>query len=64
MTYTLTLAILQENFASHSSKSEAENGPEIVMVVIYISPDQNMDGIIIFIHGNLIIDTIAGSALL
>lgn len=46
------------------AKCEAESGQEIVVVAIYISPNQNINKIIQFIHQNLLIYTKAGSALL
>jgi len=45
-------------------KCEAESGQEIIVVAIYISPNQNINKIIQFIHQNLLIYTEAGSALL
>ena len=45
-------------------RCEAENGQVIVMVAIYISPNQSVKKIIEFIHENLLAYTEAGSALL
>ena len=45
-------------------RCEAENGQVIVMIVIYISPNQSVKKIIEFIHENLLAYTEAGSALL
>lgn len=45
-------------------KFEAESGQEIVVVAIYISPNQNINKIIQFIHQNLLIYTKVGSTLL
>ena len=46
------------------AKCEAENGLIIIIVAIYISPNQSVNKIIEFIHENLLIYTTAGSALL
>jgi hypothetical protein len=46
------------------AKCETENERIVIIVVIYISPNQNVNKIIEFIHENLHIYTIAGSALL
>lgn len=46
------------------AKCEAENGLPIIIVAIYISPNQSVNKIIEFIHESLLIYTTAGSALL
>ncbi|GFW19638.1 uncharacterized protein TNCV_1605291 [Trichonephila clavipes] len=56
------MSLVSEKFCA--AKCRAENGQIILMVTIYISPNQRGEKIVEFIHKNLVAYTEAGSTLL